>query len=92
MICDINVDIFSVIQQYISNNDFNNLCNSCKEIKSECKKLRYITLNRANSMLYYEDISFKKTCLSVIENPSELNKPNFDYVIEIDPIKNVDNK
>ena len=81
---DFNQDIFSVIKEYLSIEEFNNLINTNKEIKNECKGLRYIKLNRKYSLKYYYNENFRNKILLLIEKTNEQLSLNLSNIKEID--------
>jgi len=92
----LNEDIFSVVKEFLPKGKFNNVINTCKEIKKECEMLKYIKLNRKYSLKYYYNEKFREKVLLSIKNLKmqlsiTLGQLYFDdgqnYVIDFEDIK-----
>jgi hypothetical protein len=92
---ELNEDIFSILREYLSNKEFNNLINTNREIKKECKGLRCINLNKKYSVKYYYSGKFRDKVLLLIEKSNKQlslelsNKVDFVDLEDIEYIENI---
>ena len=67
----LNEDPLGVIEEFLSFEDFLQLCLTSKEIYSETKKIKFLELNKKYSLKFYEDEEFRNRVLSSIDDPSK---------------------
>ena len=67
----LNEDPLGVIGEFLSFEDFLQLCLTSKEIYSETKQIKFLELNKKYSLKFYEDKEFRNRVLSSIDDPSK---------------------
>jgi surface protein len=65
-----NADLLYCISSFIQKEELSALLQVNKHIRNEWIRYRYISLNRASSILYSKDATFRERILSLIEHPS----------------------
>ena len=88
----LNQDPLGAIGEFLSYEDFLQLCLTSKEIYSETKKIKFLELNKKYSLKFYEDEEFRNRVLSSIADPSKqlsLDLSWCDYVSDVSALGGV---